>query len=254
MWMKCFECETRIEGDNPDFVADRFVVHGKENHEWSYDEKAIRAYAVNFVEAAQRMTGGVNRLSEIGELEIYPVTAERIDDWLDFFDHDAFADNPGWASCYCIEPHIADSPDNPEHPWRENRAAMVERLRGGTSFGYLAYVDGKAAGWVNASTRDMYAHRQLSTIDGPESSGVIGVSCFVIAPPYRRHGIAAALLDRVIADAPSRGADWVEGYPRNETGESDGGHFRGPRKMYDDRGFEPVVVREQDTVMRRSVR
>jgi GNAT superfamily N-acetyltransferase len=79
---------------------------------------------------------------------------------------------------------------------------------------------------------------------------VIGVSCFVIAPPFRRHGIASALLDRVIADASARGAAWIEGYPFNKPEQSDAGHFRGPRSMYDARGFEPIKVRERDTVVR----
>jgi GNAT superfamily N-acetyltransferase len=89
--------------------------------------------------------------------------------------------------------------------------------------------------------------------DGPEPRSVIGVSCFVIAPPFRRHGIASALLDRAIAGASARGAAWIEGYPHNKPTESDAGHFRGPRSMYDARGFQPIEVREQYTVMRRQV-
>ena len=79
---------------------------------------------------------------------------------------------------------------------------------------------------------------------------MIGVSCFVIAPPFRRHGIASALLDRVIADAAGRGAAGIEAYPSNEPEESDAGHFCGPRSLYDGRGFEVIEVRERDTVMR----
>jgi GNAT superfamily N-acetyltransferase len=41
----------------------------------------------------------------------------------------------------------------------------------------------------------------------------VGVSCFVIAPPYRRRGLAAALLDWVIANAGSRRARVGRGYP-----------------------------------------
>lgn len=89
--------------------------------------------------------------------------------------------------------------------------------------------------------------------DGPEASSVIGVSCFVIAPPFRRHGIASALLDRVIADASVRGASWVEGYPHNASETRDARHFRGPRSMYDARGFTAIEVREHDTVVRLSV-
>ena len=79
---------------------------------------------------------------------------------------------------------------------------------------------------------------------------MVGVSCFVIAPPFRRHGIAAALLDRVIADAPCRGAAWIEAYPHNTPEANDAGHFRGPRSMYDERGFTPIAERERDTVVR----
>ena len=75
----------------------------------------------------------------------------------------------------------------------------------------------------------------------------------MIAPPYRRHGVAAALLDRVLAEASARGALWVEGYPHNRPKSNDAGHFRGPRSMYDARGFQPVEVREHDTVVRRRV-
>jgi GNAT superfamily N-acetyltransferase len=82
---------------------------------------------------------------------------------------------------------------------------------------------------------------------------VIGVSCFVIAPPFRRHGVAAALLDRVIKDASSRGASWIEGYPHNEPKGGDAGRFRGPRSLYEARGFAPIEVRDRYTVMRRSV-
>jgi GNAT superfamily N-acetyltransferase len=221
--VKCFGCDAVIEADAPDAVADAFMAHGQESHTWAYPEEAIRNYARNYVEATERLTGATERLSEIGAVTVRPVTGDRVDDWLRFFDHDAFAGNPDWASCYCLEPHVPATPAKPERAWSETRATMAERLRSGTTFGYVAYVDGRPAG------------------------------CFIIAPPFRRHGIASALLDRVIADASARGASWVEGYPHNEPEESDAGHFRGPRSMYDAHGFEPIEVRERDTVVRRPV-
>ena len=76
------------------------------------------------------------------------------------------------------------------------------------------------------------------------------MSCFVVAPPSRRHGIASALLDRVIQDAPARGATWVEGYPHVTPEANDAGHFGGPRGMYEARGFEPVLAGERRRVLR----
>jgi len=251
--VKCFGCDAVIEADDLDAAADTFVAHGQQSHAWAYPEEAIRTYARNYGEATERLSGATERLPEIGAVTVYPVTADRIDDWLRFFDHDGFAGNPDWASCYCLEPHVPATPEQPERAWREARATMAVRLQGGATFGYLAYVGGRPAGWVNASLRSDYGLYRLVDPGGPAPPSVIGVSCFVVAPPYRRHGIAAALLDRVIADGSARGASWVEGYPRNEPDASDAGHFRGPRSMYDARGFKAIEVRERDTVMRRPV-
>jgi GNAT superfamily N-acetyltransferase len=242
-----------VAADGAADIADAFVAHGRESHTWPYPEEAIRNYARNYAEASERLTGDTERLSEIGDVTVHPVSEDRVGDWLRFFDHEAFAGNPDWASCYCLHPHVPATPELPERPWRETRTTMAERLRCGSTFGYLAYVDGRPAGWVNASLRSDYGLYRLVDPDGPEPPSVIGVSCFVIAPPFRRHRIASALLDRAIADAAARGASWIEGYPHNQPDDNDAGHFRGPRSMYDARGFEPIEVREHDTVVRRSV-
>lgn len=251
MWMECFAGDARIEAETVDEVVDRFLDHAKTSHDWSYPETALGNYARNYAEANVRLTGATKRLAEIGEVTIHPVSKDRIDDWISFFDHDAFAGNPDWASCYCLDPHAPATEEDPERPWRKVRAAMTDRLQDGDTFGYLAYVDGIAAGWVNASARSLYGKYQDVDPDGPAPRTVIGVSCFIIAPPYRRHGLAAMLLDRVLADAVDRDAHWVEGYPYTEPEARDPGHFRGPRPIYDARGFEAVEVRERYTVMRR---
>jgi GNAT superfamily N-acetyltransferase len=252
--VKCFACDAVIEADDAAAIADAFVDHGRESHAWTYPEEAVRNYARNYAEATERLTGSTERLSEIGDVTVHPVTEDRIDDWLHFFDHDGFAGNPDWASCYCLEPHVPATPQQPERAWRQTRAAMAERLRHGKTFGYLAYVDRRPVGWVNASLRSDYGLHRLVDAGGPEPRSVIGVSCFVIAPPFRRHGIASALLDRVIADASARGASWIEAYPHNKPEAGDAAHFRGPWSMFDARGFVPIAVRERDTVVRRPVR
>lgn len=70
--------------------------------------------------------------------------------------------------------------------------------------------------------------------------------------PYRRHGLAATLLDRVIDDAADRGAKWVEGYPYTEPDGDDPSHYRGPKHIYRDRGFEEVEQHDGYLVMRRA--
>jgi hypothetical protein len=84
---------------------------------------------------------------------------------------------------------VEDAPEETDVPhWRHNRETMLQRLRGGRSFGYLAYVDGWPADWVNASLRADYTLHPSEDED-PPGTQVIGISCFIIAPPYRRHGM-----------------------------------------------------------------
>ncbi len=253
MKVRCFDCDEVIEAETLEALVDLFVAHGHKNHSWEYPEREVRNYVRNYIEAVKRLTGDTVRKEEIGEITIHPVTKDSIDDWLHFFDHDGFTDNPAWASCYCLEPHIPPTDENHGRPWREKRSIMIDRLSKGETYGYLAYVDNKPVGWVNASLRSDYKMFQQVDPDGPEPASVIGISCFVIAPPYRRHGVASALLDHVIEEAATRGALWIEGYPRNEPEKNDAAHFRGPQSMYAKRGFKPVLDRERDTVMRLQV-
>ncbi len=251
MHLDCFECGATIEADALADLGERFLAHARRDHAWPYPDQGIRNYA----EATQRLTGPSGRLAALGALTIHPVTEDRLGDWTTFFDHEAFAGNPAWAACYCLEPHVAvpDAPEPADVPhWRQNREAMLQRLLDRDSFGYLAYVDGYPAGWVNASLRADYTLHPAEDED-PPGTQVIGISCFIIAPPYRRHGLSGALLDRVIVDAPERGAAWIEAYPFTEDREGDAGSFRGPRSMYLQRGFEPVRTRVRDTVVRRPV-
>jgi GNAT superfamily N-acetyltransferase len=253
MDLTCFECGTKVEAPDLAELGDGLVAHARADHEWPFPDQAIRNYA----EATQRLTGGAERLPELGAVEVHPITEERIDDWRAFFDHDAFVGTPEWAGCYCLEPHKAVPGEDPQDVphWSENRAAMIGRLRDGRAFGYLAYLDGRPAGWVNASMRSDYSLYCRGDGADPADDQVIGVACFIIAPPYRRHGMAAMLLDRVLADAEGRGAAWIEAYPFKEgvARPDDAGGFRGPRAMYDQRGFSQVAERERDIVVRRPV-
>ncbi|WP_125132903.1 GNAT family N-acetyltransferase [Microbacterium sp. 10M-3C3] len=250
MWIECFAQDERVDGDDIDALIDDMLRHVRSAHDVPYHDDEVRAWARNFAEASRRQTGPTERLDAIGPIEVHPVTPDRIDDWLQFFDHEAFADNPDWASCYCLSPHTGE---DAERPWRDIRADMIERLRAGATLGYLAYVDGHVAGWVNASPRATY--RKYADVDpgGPDPARVAGVSCFVVAPPYRRHGVSSALLDRVVADAAARGLTHVEGYPVDAEGSSDAAQFRGPRGLFAARDFRPVEEKERYTVVRRDV-
>lgn len=245
---QCEGCTTVVEGPDLPAFGDAFIAHVRSSHpDWPYPDVAIRSYA----EATQRLTGPTERLAAIGEVTIHPVAPDRIDDWLGFFDHDAFAGNPADAACYCTEPHLL-TPEATEgvgvRPWRDNRELMAGLLAAGRAYGYLAYVDGTPAAWINASMRaECTLYRQG---DGTDAE-VVSVSCIGVAPPYRGHGLPAALLDRVLADAPARGATWVEAYPFHDEEQLDLDNWRGHRSLFTARGFEVIQMRQRDSVLRR---
>ena len=246
---ECPMCGVTTEGASIEAFGDAWMVHCAEAHaDLPFPPAAVR----NYGEGLARTTGGTERLEAIGPVEIHPVTEDRIEDWLRLFDHDAFAGKPEWSGCYCLEPHEAapGAPPPEWTGWRARRQQMIDRLRAGSTSGYLAYVEGRPAGWVNASKRCDYTLFRRGDAD---DHATVGVSCFTIAPPYRGHGIATRLLDRVVADAAARGASWVEAYPFNANSDDPGPEFRGVRSLYDERGFTEVKVRQRDTVVRRPV-
>lgn len=250
---QCDGCGAVIEGADLTEFGDAYVAHARSRHpDWPYPEIAIR----NVAEATQRLTGSTTRLDTIGTITIHPVSGERISDWLSFFDHDGFAGNPVDAVCYCSSPHVSlpgQIGGAEMRPWRENRESTAGLLQSGRAFGYLAYVDGQPAGWVNASARSECPQLRRQERGARSDETVICIACFVIAPPYRRHGLANALLTRVLEDAPARNARYVEAYPLNDPTASDAGNNRGHRPLFDAHGFSVVEERQHDTIMRRPV-
>ena len=70
--------------------------------------------------------------------EIRPITPERRDDWLRFFDRDAFMDNPMWADCYCMFYRFSGSNEEWEQRTAtDNRNDQSEAIERGRS--YFAY-------------------------------------------------------------------------------------------------------------------
>ena len=236
----CDDCGTVLSGNDVASLTAVAQAHFDSAHaEWGLSKTSVS----NWLDAKKRITGSTERLQVIGKIDVYAVTAERIDDVLAFFDHDGFADNPGWASCYCVFYNQDDLQTAGGRPWEQNRAELEARLRTGSTVGYLAYVDGKLAGWCNASPRTAYPVRRTGQDDGV---GV--VACFVIAPPYRRHGLARRLLDSAIEGFAERGIRRVEAHPVIGT-ESDAPNYHGPLSLYMDAGFTEVERNERTALV-----
>jgi ribosomal protein S18 acetylase RimI-like enzyme len=173
---------------------------------------------------------------------IHPMRPDLAADWLHFFDHEAFADNPRWASCYCQFP----SADHAARPWKtrsaeENRASACQRLADGREQGVIAEVDGRIIGWCKAG-----AWRGFSIMDEapePLADRLGAITCFVVAPAWRGQGVATALLDGACALLRAQGFEAVDAWARADAADPAALHT-GPLSMYRKAGFD--LLREVD--------
>ena len=181
-------CRVRVAWDASELIAGLFAAEA---------DNMLRALRLEHDAEAQ---AEIARLPSIGEITVHDVTPERVAEYQAFFDHDAFRDYPSWQSCYCMETHRTQT----DEEWavrtaEQNRADMSEGIRGGKVTALLAFVDGKPVGWCNygPSTRlNGVMHR--FGLNVAEQQGVGSLACFVIAAPYRKHGVASALLDAAL--------------------------------------------------------
>lgn len=189
----------------------------------------------DYFEAEERLAPVRPRLDQIGEVQILAATPDRLDDLLHFFDVEGFAGKPEWAACYCMAHHLGEG--RPDYCRANNRAALEQRIKDGTTTGFLAYAVGNAAAWCNASPRSEYVH--YAGRDEQDDDTVGSIACFVVAPPYRRHGLAAKLLDAACASFVERGMRTVEAYP-NRNPSDDASAYHGPMSMYLEAGFKEI--------------
>jgi GNAT superfamily N-acetyltransferase len=188
------------------------------------------------------------------------LTPARRDDFLRFFDHErgaAFGDNPGWAKCYCHYHHVPKAIEWSSLDGAANRKAMTARIDVAEMEGFLAYADGEVAGWLNAQPWHKLPHAcaRLAVappeLDAPAHEAA-AIVCFVVAPRWRRRGVARALLDGALACFAARGIRTVDAFPwkaGDSTAPAD--HYHGPLPLFLAAGFTPLREEKDLTVVRK---
>lgn len=185
-------------------------------------------------------------------LTIRRLTPDLQEDFLQFFEGSAFADNPKWKSCYCQFLYV----DHVKVNWQvrtaeENRVSACERIACKRMQGLLAYRNGQVVGWCNAAPRvllDSFADEPV-----PDAEHFGQITCFVIAREHRRSGVARALLAEACAMLREQGLRVAEANPSRDATSDAENHF-GPLSLYLSAGFS--VVKQQDdglVVVRRSL-
>jgi ribosomal protein S18 acetylase RimI-like enzyme len=175
-------------------------------------------------------------------VEVKPLVAGRMNEYLRFFDTQAFTDNPRWAGCYCYFPYHDPAKTHwPERSGEENRSAICASIEAGTAMGYLAYVNGEVVGWCNAAPRRMFP--MLQDEPAPDEAQTGTIFCFIVAPAFRGKGVATALLDAACAGLAAQGLRVVEARPVRNATTAAANHL-GPLALYLAAGFS--IVREDD--------
>lgn len=201
----------------------------------------------------------------MSELVIRELTPQLLDDWLGFFDCDAFADHPDWAHCYCMYFHFRG--DN--QAWNRctaevNRAAVAALITAGQMQGLLAFAAGKPVGWVNAAPRRALPKLQAGDgfavdgaqplaqfhVDDPERVGAI--VCFVIAASARGQGVARRLLEAACDRFRAQGLAFAEAYPARQA-ETAADLYHGPLAMYERAGFTTYRELEKYLIVRKAL-
>jgi GNAT superfamily N-acetyltransferase len=227
---ECF-CGAEVDGgDDRESEVAAWHAHFTEHH----PQFGITATQVrNRIERVEMLEPVGDRVAEIGDVEVVDLGPERVDDVLEFFDRHAFADNPNWASCYCMAHHVDG--EWGERTWQQNREELAARIRAGTTSGVLGYVDGALVGWCNNSRRDQFPHYA----SGEQDDRACVAACFVVRPEFRGHGVGDVLLGAAIEQARRSGLDEMEGRPHPEPPD-EGAAYRGTVERFTRMGFERV--------------
>lgn len=151
---------------------------------------------------------------------------------------------PGY--CWCMA--WRQMPDRAGAGPAERKAALMDRVMGGTPVGLILSVDGTPAGWCSIGPQGSF--RALRP--GPAEPGLWWLSCFFLHRAQRGKGLSAHLLTGALDMARAGGATSVEATPVDPTSPSY--RFMGFTTLFLAHGFrETGRVGERRHVMRKEL-
>jgi ribosomal protein S18 acetylase RimI-like enzyme len=163
------------------------------------------------------------------------LTSDMLSAYLDFFDRQAFKDNPEWSGCYC-NCFYADHCKKPWKDWTaaENRQSVIQLIQARQMWGYLAFAGDQAIGWCGAGPKNAIPIFDAETQDDRDHIGAI--TCFVVAQPFRGRGVARQLLRGALQDFARMDLRIAEANPRAAAKSAAENHF-GPLSLFYSEGF-----------------
>jgi GNAT superfamily N-acetyltransferase len=179
------------------------------------------------------------------ECSIRELSPSLANDYLSFFDKDAFSDNPEWSGCYCYynqAPHHLKKWE--ERNAEENRQAVKNLILEGKMTGYLAYYKDMVIGWCHADDKEKMT--TLKNIKENEQQLIGSVVCFLVSPLYRGKGVGRKLLMAACEGLKKKGFYIAEAYPR-EQAIGPAINYHGPLMMYEKAGF--IIVNSEKGII-----
>jgi GNAT superfamily N-acetyltransferase len=173
-------------------------------------------------------------------LRACPLTPERWGDLERLFGPERGA----CAGCWCMWFKLGRS------EWaavgRDGRKRAFRELldRGGTP-GLLGYAGDEPVGWVAVEPRSAYPVIERSRVGAPvDDRPAWAITCFYLAPRWRRRGLMHALAGAAVQHARAAGAEVIEAYPLDPPpGERKTGAFVGLASVFRAIGFTEVARR-----------
>lgn len=125
------------------------------------------------------------------------------------------------------------------------KGAFRAEVASGPPPGILAYAGEAPVGWCAVAPRGTYPAIERSRVTRPvDERPAFAITCFYLAPRWRRRGLMRPLIEAALAFAKEQGAALVEAYPLDPPeGERPTGAFKGIAGPFRDLGFVEVARR-----------
>jgi ribosomal protein S18 acetylase RimI-like enzyme len=108
----------------------------------------------------------------------------------------------------------------------------------------LAYLRDEVVGWCHAAPRDSIPHFAEPALDDPEDKerrqAAGAIVCLLVAPAFRRMGVARQLIRAACEGFRSQGLTWAEASPSAGDPASAQNNYHGHLSLYLDLGFRKV--------------
>lgn len=188
----------------------------------------------------------------MSDLQIHPLTPDRIPDFVTLFGPDG-ACYGCWCTTFLLRPKVRQSMTGDER-----REIMLDRIRRGPPPGLLAYDAGAAVGWMQIGPRsDTPEWNNPGRVSSPlpdapaDDPAVWAITCFFFRRSHRGKGLTHALLAAGIAHARQNGARLLEAAPIVGSTRKSVPMFVGPVRTFQQAGFQTVAaVKETRPLMR----